>query len=268
MTASDPAGVRLCNAHQLTRRGPRRAVREVHAEYSSAGLDQTAHELGRVRRRSERADELGARGHAGSSAAQRTWWELAARGAATNSINAPGAGREAPCRPSPRSTGSRREGRPAPTGSPHPRSPPIARWPLRARARGASSQPRGRPCRELQVRERIRVVRVAPELGHEHVGPPLPDERRDDLAERLEPSLVARPGRERHVHLRALCGAGTALRHEPRSGEEVLARLVDRDGEDPGIVVEDRLRTVAVMHVDVDVGDPFGTVLEHPGDRR
>ena len=34
-----------------------------------------------------------------------------------------------------------------------------------------------------------------------------------------------------------------------------------------GIVPEDRLRTVAVMHVDVDVGDPLHALGEHPRDR-
>ena len=42
---------------------------------------------------------------------------------------------------------------------------------------------------------------------------------------------------------------------------------MDRDRQHPGLVPEDRLDTVAVVDVDVHVGDPFGPLTEEPRDR-
>ena len=114
--------------------------------------------------------------------------------------------------------------------------------------------------------QRVGLVRVAAELCDQHVGPPPPHERRHDLPERLQPGLIPGSGRKGHVHLGPLGLTRTALRDEARSGEQVLPRFMDRHGEDPRVGVEHRLGPVAVVDVDVDVGDPLRTAPQEPGD--
>ena len=59
---------------------------------------------------------------------------------------------------------------------------------------------------------------------------------------------------QRDVHRRALGGRAADLVGEARAREQADARLVQGDGEHAGVVVEDRLRAVAVVRVHVDVG--------------
>ena len=53
---------------------------------------------------------------------------------------------------------------------------------------------------------------------------------------------------------------------EAGAGEQRPTGLVQRDRQHPGVVPEDALDAVAVVHVDVDVGDPLGAVVEQPLD--
>jgi len=53
---------------------------------------------------------------------------------------------------------------------------------------------------------------------------------------------------------------------ETGAREQHLTGLVEADRHHPGVVVEDLLDPVAVVDVDVDVGDPLGTVVEQPPD--
>src|SRR4029450_9177233 len=53
---------------------------------------------------------------------------------------------------------------------------------------------------------------------------------------------------------------------EAGAGEQEAAGLVQRDGEHARVVGEDRLHPVAVVDVDVHVGDPAHALVEQPGD--
>ncbi len=125
-----------------------------------------------------------------------------------------------------------------------------------------------RPRREPELRERVGRVRVAAELRHEDVGTEALDGRRDHGPERLEPSVVAGVGWQRHVDRGALHPRTSPLRDRAGAREEPAGVvLVDRDREHARLVPEDRLDAVAVMDVDVDVGDSLGAFPKQPGDR-
>ena len=51
-----------------------------------------------------------------------------------------------------------------------------------------------------------------------------------------------------------MAGAFTQVLGEAGAGEKVIARLVERDGQDAVIIVKSGLDTIAVVGVDVDVG--------------
>src|SRR5262252_6141088 len=75
---------------------------------------------------------------------------------------------------------------------------------------------------------------------------------------RLEGRLVDRIvciGLERQVDRVADALSLAYLLHEAGAGEEAVASLVARDGEHPRVAVEGELHAVAVMGVDVHVGD-------------
>src|ERR671910_691495 len=120
--------------------------------------------------------------------------------------------------------------------------------------------------RQPQVRERVAGVRIAAELGHEHRRLERAHDGEHDRPERTEPRLVRCAGWKRDVHLRPDSIAGSSLFLEAGTREQVRAGLVQRDGEDTRVVVEDRLRAVAVVHVDVDVGNTFGAFAQEPRD--
>ena len=82
-----------------------------------------------------------------------------------------------------------------------------------------------------------------------------------------QPGRVGGAGRQRQVDRVALGAGAAGVLGEAGAGEEVAAALVHRDGEHPRVVPEGALDAVAVVHVDVDVGDPLGALLEQPGDR-
>ena len=120
---------------------------------------------------------------------------------------------------------------------------------------------------ERQVRERVVDVGVAAVLGDEDVGPELPQQRRDDRVEGPEPPAVRRPGRQRDVDRAALGSPPADVLGRTRAREEQLPGLVEADREDVRVVPEHPLDAVAVVGVDVHVGDPTGAVVAEPADR-
>jgi len=119
---------------------------------------------------------------------------------------------------------------------------------------------------EPQVGERILVVGVAAQLGHQDLRPPGLHEGGHQLLEGVQPVVVAGVGRQGHVDAGPQRVALAHLVDEAGAGEQGGAGLVEGDGQDPGIAVEDRLGAVAVVHVDVDVGDAPDAVAQQPGD--
>src|SRR5262245_61892756 len=82
-----------------------------------------------------------------------------------------------------------------------------------------------------------------------------------------QPSSVARAWRERDIDRAARCIGTTRLVGKPGSGEEIPAALMQRDGEDSGLVPEDELDAVAGVHVHIDISDAARTLAEEPPDR-
>ena len=97
-------------------------------------------------------------------------------------------------------------------------------------------------------------------------GPEGLQQRRDNRFERLQPQPVRRERRQRDVDRGAGRRPRTDLLDEAGAGKDRPAVLVERDGQHPGLVVEDLLHAVAVVGVDVDVGNPLHPVVQHPGD--
>src|SRR6266542_476585 len=129
--------------------------------------------------------------------------------------------------------------------------------------------PRGFPVRpggQLEVRQGVGRVRVAPQLRDQDVREKLADAIRDVPAEGVQPGLVVGHRRQRDVHLRAHRLAAPPLVLEAGAGEQVPPGLVDRDGEHARVLVEDRLGPVAVMYVHVDVRDAFHAMVQKPPD--
>ena len=123
---------------------------------------------------------------------------------------------------------------------------------------------------QRKLGEWVLVMGVAPRLGHQHLRPERPQHRRHDGMERRVPAGIIRVGGQRDVDALPHRVASTGLVREPRSGEQRQWRLVDADRQHPGVTVEGGLYAVAVVHVDVDVGDPLRAELQQPrdGDRR
>ena len=84
--------------------------------------------------------------------------------------------------------------------------------------------------------------------------------------DRAQPGGVAGAGRQRDVGDRAARRRAADVGRPAGAREEVPAALVHRDREHPRVVPEHPLDAVAVVHVDVDVGDPLGAVVEQPLD--
>src|SRR2546427_5944616 len=72
-------------------------------------------------------------------------------------------------------------------------------------------------------------------------------------------------GRELHVHGEAFPLAGADFVRETGPREEVVAVLVQGNREDAGGLVENRLDSIPVVRVDVDVQDPPDPVLIEQG---
>ena len=123
--------------------------------------------------------------------------------------------------------------------------------------------------RPREVGQRVRPVRVDPELEHDHVGLEGAQERRHHCLERGLVHRVVRIGLERQVDRVAEPLALAHLLDEARAGKEPVAALVARDRQHARIAVEGELDAVAVMRVDVHVGDlPVAAAQLHDGQHR
>ena len=210
-----------------------RAVRAVDPEDRGAGLDEPAHHLRGGARGAERADELRASVH-GWSTSRRTSSTTAR--ASSSPLPGPSSGSENVVGTSPparrsassmnasgSSIGEVRERAGHLREREGPRAGDDAR-PLVAAAAGRDPATAGGSVREgvqllralavgaggePELRERIGRVRVASELGHEDVRCEPLHGVRHDRAERLEPRLVPRLRRQRHVD-RGTLRAGAA----------------------------------------------------------
>ena len=107
-----------------------------------------------------------------------------------------------------------------------------------------------------------RYLELARDVGRE-----LAQQLRDHGMERAQPPGVRGARRQGHVHRRAQRLRPAGVSREAGPWEQHLARLVQGDREHPGVVVEDALHAVAVVHVDIDVGDPLRAVRQQPSDR-
>src|SRR5437868_2771238 len=113
---------------------------------------------------------------------------------------------------------------------------------------------------EPELRQGIDRVGVVAGTDHDQVRAKLVDRGGDAAVESLQPSVAVRPGRDRNVHCRADRARSPAvLLH---SGARIPRVLVHRCVQHLGRVVEDVLRSVAVMHVEIDYGDARGTIAQ------
>ena len=108
---------------------------------------------------------------------------------------------------------------------------------------------------------------VAAELGDQQLGLERPDQGGDHRVEGGQVQVVGGRGGQGQVGHGAAGRPLADLVGEAGAGEQVAARLVQRQGQDPGLVREDGLDPVAVVDVDVQVGDPLHALVEQPGDR-
>ena len=110
---------------------------------------------------------------------------------------------------------------------------------------------------------------VTTQLRHEHVGRERPHRRHHRHQEGFHPGRVPGPRSQRHVdrRTRRRRTAGLAGSACPREESHLWRELVDRDRQHAGVLVEDRLRSVAVMHIDIHVRHPLHSLVQHPRDR-
>ena len=106
-----------------------------------------------------------------------------------------------------------------------------------------------------EVGERVLVVGVDAELGADEVRCESFEEGDDRLSECPNVDVVAGVWREGEVHGEAFTFSRPYLGDGTGGREEIAAALVHRDGQDIPPAVEGLLNAVAVMGVDVDVGD-------------
>ena len=139
---------------------------------------------------------------------------------------------------------------PAATG----RQPPAAGGPVRHRVdEPGRLAHRGR--RHPQVRERIPGVGIGAVLGDDQVGPERGRQLGEQRPDGRQPCALTGPRLERHVD-RGPRGVPLAQLPDvagPR--EEVPAGLVERQGQDAGVLPVDRLDAVTVVDVQVDIQD-------------
>ena len=83
------------------------------------------------------------------------------------------------------------------------------------------------------------------------------DQLRDHRVEGAQPAARRRCRRQGHVHGRARASGPPISLAKPVPGNSDSARLVQGDGQHPRVVPEDPLHAVAVVGVDVHVGDPL-----------
>ena len=119
---------------------------------------------------------------------------------------------------------------------------------------------------QREMGQRIRVVTVTPLLGDQELRLESVQGGRHDGIERPQPVVVGRTRRQGDVDGGALRTLAADLGGPPGPGEQRAGAFVDRDGQHPRVVPEVLLDPVAVVDVDVDVGDPLHTLVEQPLD--
>ena len=121
---------------------------------------------------------------------------------------------------------------------------------------------------QREVGKRVLVVGVAATLGDEHVGFERGDGTRDDCVEGPQPPVVRGRRWQREVQRTALAQTLANLGRHAGTRVEGAWVLMHRDRQYPGIVVEGHLHAVAVVDVDVNVGDPLRPRVEQCPDRQ
>ena len=106
-------------------------------------------------------------------------------------------------------------------------------------------------------------------LAHDDIGPERRGHAGDDRPDGVDPRSLARPRLEGHVEDAPGGRPLTDLVEEPAAGKQAPAGLMERDRHDPRIVGVDRLDTVPVVDVEVDVQHPLALEAgERDGQRR
>ena len=128
-----------------------------------------------------------------------------------------------------------------------------------ASSRSATVGRRAARRRSAQVGQRVLAVRVRAVLGDQHLRPERPRAAPGTTAWKARSQAASPvPAGSAHVHRRARGRAAAAARPASRCREQRHGVLVQRDRQHPRVVVERGLHPVAVVDVDVDVGDPLG----------
>ena len=98
---------------------------------------------------------------------------------------------------------------------------------------------------------------VAAALGDEDIRGKRAHRTGHDRMKRPQPTRIVSTWRQRDVDRGPHAVAPTELGRHAGAGEERPRVLMQADGQDPRVVVERGLDAVAVVHVDVDIGDPL-----------
>ena len=120
-----------------------------------------------------------------------------------------------------------------------------------------------------QAGQRVEPVRVTAMLADQDLRLKRAQQWGHHGVEGPQPLRITGPGGKRHVHRESRRPWAAGLGRPPGAGPQRRRVLVQADRQHPRIIVEGGLHPVAVVHVDVDVGDPPGPRLEQPvdGDR-
>src|SRR5690348_8006204 len=142
--------------------------------------------------------------------------------------------------------------------SPERQPPPLAQLVRELMEGGADTRPDAR--RGSKMRERVEVMRVAAVLSHQYRRLEPSQQCRNDLFERQKPRLVPRVRNKRHVGGESLSRTNAAVLRKAGAGKQPVARFVQADGQNVRIALKDVLDAVAVVNVDVDVGDAMAAL--------
>ena len=115
-----------------------------------------------------------------------------------------------------------------------------------------------------EMSERVAVQAIRPALEHHELRLVLA-QMRDDTRPGFEELAVACAGRERDVELGALGSALAGLAGITGPGVQIASVLVDIGEDQVGVVLVRVKDAVAVVHIDVDVGDAADAVLAAQG---
>ena len=115
---------------------------------------------------------------------------------------------------------------------------------------------------QAQVRQWIEGMRVTAVLSDEERRPEGICQRGHDLLNGRDPRAIAAVRVERNVDGTACGAAAAGLVHEAAAGKERHACLVNGERQDLRVVPEERLRTVAMVHIQVDVQDTVAGIIK------